>query len=146
MKFFSCCLLAVTFLVPSTSRADEKSELKKLAGNYKTVSVQRGGENAPARILESKLVVKGNVFTIVRVSNGNERKSPINVKLDDSKSPKHITLLRNDKPAYEGIYKYEKGKLTLCYNRVGKGRPKEFVSPEKTTTMLMVFQRITDKK
>jgi uncharacterized protein (TIGR03067 family) len=145
MRITALLTLTIAMLAPSISQADEKSELKKLQGKYDIVTLKSGGKSAPPEVLKSKMHIENNQLIIVRIADGKEKKSPITAKLDDTKSPKHITLIRNGTPRYEGIYKLEKGKLTICYNRTGKGRPTKFESTEDTKTMLMVLKRIAVK-
>lgn len=142
MRIALSLALAVTFFAPSAASADQKSELAKLKGTYKTVSVKRGGMDAPAKVLKSKLQIEGDQFTIItKKDDGTERKSAITATIDDSKSPKNVDLGKDGKTRYEGIYKLDGKKLTLCYDRAGTGRPAKFESPAGSRTMLMVFEK-----
>lgn len=141
MRLITTLFLACLFVVPAATRADEKSELKKLAGDYKVLSMQRGGMKAPAQFLKVKLNIKGNVFTLITPAKGMDRKSPRTAKVDDGPNPNHIDLSNDRGSKYVGIYKLEGKKLTICYNRMGP-RPKKFASPAGTPTMLMVFERV----
>jgi len=134
--------LAIAVLLPSVARGDDKADLASLQGDWKTVSAKRAGKDAPPAILESKLNVAKNTLTLISVRNGKERKEPINMKLDSSKSPKQIDLVDKEGKAKNiGIYKIEGKKFTLCFTRASEPRPTQFASKEGSKTFLMVFER-----
>lgn len=133
--------LAVALLSPVSLQADEKAELAKLKGLYKAVSLKSGGKDAPPAVQKAKLEVKGDQFIIISEFMGTERKSAMTAKLDDSKSPRQVDLGRNGKTRYQGIYKLDGKKLTICYDRSGKTRPTKFESPADSQIMLLVFEK-----
>ena len=141
MRFLPLTILASALLVPSVSNADEKSELKKLAGNYKIIAMSAAGKKAPAEALKAKMTIVGKVMTMVSSRNGMQRKRPLDAKLDGSKSPKHITLSKEGKTRMVGIYKLEGKKLTFCFAREGKERPTKFESKAGVEWMMMVLER-----
>ena len=143
MRFQLYSALAVAFFLPMAASADEKVELGKLRGEYKVVSIQRGGKNAPDSVLKSQLRIEGNRLTIVSTLDGAERKSVITAAIDDSKTPKQIDLSKEGTKRYLGIYKFDGKLLTICYDRVGKDatRPEKFESPADSTVILMVFEK-----
>lgn len=145
MRFAALLLLGFTVLFPASIEADEKSELKKLKGQYKVVKLSRGGKQAPEKVLKNTLVIEGNVFTMITPRDGNDVKEPITAKLDDSQRPKHVTLVNDGKPQLVGIYKLENSKLTFCFNRAGKARPSKFESKAGSEWMLMVVERVKKK-
>lgn len=142
MKSLALLTTAIAFLLPSPARGDDKADLAKIQGHWKTLSAKRGGKEAPPAILNSKLNVKKNTFTLISTRNGKDRQEPIDVKLDSSKSPRQIDLLKKDGTvSSHGIYKVEGKKLTLCFARVKDPRPKKFESKEGSRIYLMVFER-----
>ena len=141
MKSLLLAAVGVIVLLPTQTRADEKAALAKLKGEYKAVTIQRGGKDAPAPVLKSKLVIEGNKFSIVSMFNGMERKSTLIGKIDDSKKPMHLDLSKDGKGRYTGIYKLDGKKLSICYNKTGEGRPTKFASPADSTTMLLIFEK-----
>lgn len=141
MRLLPFLIIASAILAPATSQADEKAELKKLKGDYKIVKMSRAGKDAPAEALNAKLNIDGSVFTMIAPAKDKDRKSPRDAKLDDSKTPKHITLTNEGKPFLEGIYKLEGKKLTLCFNKTGDGRPTKFESKEGSSWMVMIFEK-----
>jgi uncharacterized protein (TIGR03067 family) len=134
--------LLVAFLLPSVSLGDDKADLAALQGDWKTRSAKRGGKDAPPAIQESTMRVEKNTFTLISIRNGKERKEPINVKLDSSKTPRQIDLIdKGGKVENHGIYKIEGKKFTLCFARAREPRPKTFESKVGSKTYLMVFER-----
>ncbi|MFQ5733211.1 MAG: TIGR03067 domain-containing protein [Planctomycetaceae bacterium] len=139
--------LAIALLVSSACHADDDADLKKVQGHWKIVAMQSGGKDAGADFLKGNLVVAKKTFTIVFTRNGTERKLPIQIKLDSSKSPKQIDFIDKDgKVNNHGIYKLDGKKLTICFDRVRRERPKKFESKKDTRVRLMVVERKPKKK
>ena len=139
-------IMTLLFLVPATSQADEKAELKKLAGNYKTIAMKLGGKNSLPSGLKfkiTKLTVEKNQFILTISINGQERKRPTTVKIDGSKTPKQIDFLKEDGTVISlGIYKLEGEKLTVCSQSKSEGRPKKFESKAGSKSMVLIFERV----
>ena len=136
-------LMTLVFLVPATSQADEKAELKKLAGNYKGIGMKRDGKNDLPSGFEFELTVEKNQFILIFSSKGEERKRPMTVKIDGSKTPKQIDFLKKDGTVRSlGIYKLEGGKLTVCFKKKTGERPKTFESKAGSKNMVLIFERV----
>jgi uncharacterized protein (TIGR03067 family) len=150
MRAFRCRLLAsiillsVVGLFSMPTRANDKAraqDLKKLQGTWIVVEAERDGEEIP--IKGNKMVVKDNLFTIFTKSAELEG----DLVLDAAKSPKRIDwqhqkgMLRDKK--WEGIYKLEGEKLTLCYTEAdtGKARPDAFATKKDSNRLLIVLER-----
>jgi uncharacterized protein (TIGR03067 family) len=101
----------------------------------------RGGKGAPEAILSAKFVVEKDKFIITITVNGMERKSPIQVKLHEKKTPKQIDFIKDGKVNSHGIYELKGKKLTLCFDRARRDRPKTFESKEGTQVQLLVLER-----
>lgn len=141
MKFATIC--TAVLLLAAAPAEKKKSDLDKMQGDWKVKSAQRGGQNAPPAILKARLNVEKNTFTISTTDpNGNVRKSPIQAKLDPSKSPKQIDFFdKAGKPNSHGIYNLEGRTLTICFDRASRARPKKFESPQGSRVQLLVFER-----
>jgi uncharacterized protein (TIGR03067 family) len=100
--------------------------LKELEGTYKVTSLEKAGKTAPKDLVESmKVVFKGEDLTI---KVGDEEKKA-KIKVDSSKTPNTIDITPSEGPekgkSFPGIYKMEKGELTITFTEKGD-RPKEF--------------------
>jgi uncharacterized protein (TIGR03067 family) len=147
--FFSFLVLSLALLLPliQTSRTsadekDDKQDLKQLQGTWVVVEAERNGQPLD-RIKGNQLIVKDNQFTVVTKSA--ELKGDIT--LDAAKKPKRIDMQHQEgmllEKKWEGIYKIEGGKLTLCYAEAdsGRDRPGEFKTEADSSRLLIVMER-----
>ena len=100
--------------------------LKDLEGTYKVTFLEKAGKAAPKDLTESLTVtIKGEEMTI-KVGD-DEKKAKI--KVDSSKTPNTIDVSPSEGPEkgkiFPGIFKLEKGELTLNFTEKGD-RPKDF--------------------
>ncbi len=138
--FYSACWTAVSLSLPAPAgdaKADAiKKELASLQGDWLVVSSVYEGKN----LLEDEKVtinIKGDWVTIF--GNGKKKDTSV-VRLDPSKSPKTYDqhpLDPEDTKVVLGIYKLEKGTLTLCYT-TGKERPKAFDGKADDTGLIVM--------
>lgn len=140
-------LALVVALVGGAAVADDKEALKQLEGTYLLVGLEAKGLKLDAEKLkgtdplERKIVIKGDQI-IAYMKGGKE--DPGTIKLDASKSPPHIDITSTKDGKTEvnyGIYKFEKGVLTICTLERGdpKDRPKEFKADDKA--LLLVLEK-----
>lgn len=135
---------AVFLAAASLTVADDASDkaLKEIAGEYKLKVMEEDGQPGPKAAVEAveSVEIKGDVLTIVLKSG---KKEPAKIKLDSTKSPAWIDLMPEmgdpKKPTLPGIYKFEKGELTIVVVESGE-RPKEFKSAGKDR-LLLVFAK-----
>jgi len=100
--------------------------LKDLEGNYKVSVMEKAGKTAPKELTDTvKVTIKGEELTF---KIGDEEKKA-KIKVDSSKTPNTIDLSPTDGPekgkTFPGIYKFDKGDLTLAFTEKGD-RPKAF--------------------
>jgi uncharacterized protein (TIGR03067 family) len=132
------CLLLLLFLAPLAVWADDtdpepvtsaEAELKKLQGNWDVVKVVRDGTDATKETKGLSCVIKKDQLT-VHVGGGAASGRPeqkLAVTLDPKNKPAHIDLVvSNSKEVVKGIYKLEKGELTIAFSEPGQERPKVF--------------------
>ena len=109
--------------------ADEKA-LKELEGTYTVLSLEKGGKVAEKEKIDSlKFTIKGDEITIVSNYKGDKDEKHAKLKADNSKTPHTIDFLPTEGEAkgkaYPGIYKLEKGELTIVFVEKGD-RPTDF--------------------
>ncbi|QEG26074.1 hypothetical protein GobsT_08090 [Gemmata obscuriglobus] len=117
---------AVLVLALTTAAADEKG-LKELEGTYKVTAAEKGGKAAPKELTDTATVtIKGDELVM---AFGPDDKKVAKVKLGAADKLATIDLVPNDGPekgkTFPGIYKLEKGELTLVFTEKGD-RPKLF--------------------
>jgi uncharacterized protein (TIGR03067 family) len=100
--------------------------LKELEGTYKVTYIEKVGKVAPKELADSlKVTFKGDEL-VIRVGEDDKKAK---IKVDTSKTPNTIDVLPSEGPVkgktFPGIYKFEKGELTLTFTEKGD-RPKEF--------------------
>jgi uncharacterized protein (TIGR03067 family) len=161
-RVFVMFLMSLATTSANTSQADDKTlqlELEALKGKWIAVSVTGADGLIPKEKWEREqpaVTFKGEgkaVFSI-KNSDGKEAELQYIYTIDPSKSPKAIDLT-NDGPSEQlkgkkqyGIYKLEKGKLTICVTgspgATEEDRPKEFTVTDKRG-LLEEFERPKDK-
>ena len=135
-------IAVVCFLVAvGHARSDvPKKELKELQGEWRVTQGVKAGEAAEEDVLNMmRAVIVGNKVTFSRKETNSEKVIyEFTIEgIDATKNPKTIDLeIENEKVA--GIYKLDKGMLTLC---IGKERPTTFESKQGTFTALFVLTR-----
>lgn len=131
------CLLLLTFAPmalatgPIGDRA-AKEVLEKFQGSWQAVSViNLDGKPASAdEVLHTRLVVKGNTFTLIDKTNTIRG----TFSIDPTRVPKTIdVMLEGAKPEDKilGIYRLEGELRRSCFVLPGKDRPKDLPSEGK---------------
>jgi uncharacterized protein (TIGR03067 family) len=113
-------------------RADEKEkekDAKELDGTYKIASAEQNGKFAEKATIDTVTVtIKGNEFVL---SSAPDDKKVSKIKLTPDAKLALIDFMPQDGElkgkTIPGIYKLEKGELTVAMNESGE-RPKEFKS------------------
>ena len=146
-KFSLVALLLVGGYVIAADKADPeaaKKALKQLEGNYTLQSAEKGGEKAPPEALKDlkSISIKGDRFTI-HGPGGQDKVATISV--DPTQKPAHFNVTPNEGPEKDkklpGIYKLEKGLLTICVDDGGKARPKDFATSKEDRNILLILKR-----
>ena len=126
-------LALMSVAVVGLARADEKA-LKELEGTYKVVSIERDGKFAEKAIVDTITVTfKGDEFVM---GLGADDKKVAKIKATADPKLSTIDVSPQDGPekgkTFPGIYKLDKGELTLAFSETAD-RPKEFKSEAETT-------------
>lgn len=120
--------------------ADAKDDdLKKLQGSWETSAVFNG-KKAP----DSTVVIKDSTYAVL--DKDGKKVEEGTLKLDPSKKPKAIDSTASEGTdkgqTMLGIYEFDGDTIKICFARVGKDRPKEFVSKEGSDTVLFVMKKM----
>lgn len=132
--------------VAGAMAADDDKALKELNGSYTVKSFTKGGMDAPEeKVKEFKsFVIKDGTITFEIMDKTEKGKFTI----DPSKKPAHIDLTPSTGPeadkTMKGIYKLEKGKLTICVSH-SDNRPKDF-DAKGDDIALIVLEKKKGKK
>jgi uncharacterized protein (TIGR03067 family) len=120
--------------------ADEKA-LKELEGKYTVTHMEKAGKAAEKEKAESvKIAISGDELAIQITRDGEKQEHKAKVKVDAAKTPRTIDISPTDGESkgktFPGIYKIEKGEVTLVFTEEGD-RPKEFKSEGKAMLIKM---------
>jgi uncharacterized protein (TIGR03067 family) len=143
MKRFAVAFGLMAFAVGGMIAADEKG-LKELEGTYKMTLAEKAGKAAPKELTDAGTVtISGDEFVI---TFGPDDKKVAKIKVTPDAKPAAIDLMPTDGEAkgktFPGIYKLEKGELTLVFTEKGD-RPKEFKSDDEV--MLLKLKKVEKK-
>ena len=127
---------------------DAKNDSKLLEGSWKAVALEADGKEAPPEALKGmRWSFKGSELQIADPGEKSGGKS--SVKLDSTKTPKHIDLVVSEGPqkgkTMQGIFKFEKDRLVICLRGLEaaeKGRPKEFMTEADSGLGMITLERV----
>jgi len=133
-----------------------KNELKKLQGAWRLLSVETKGQTTKGYGKNFSLVIKGDQFEMTyldAVAKGGffgveEKTVSGTLSLDTAKSPTRITLVHTEESAKllgkkraTGIYRWDDGRLTICWHNPADKAPKEFTAKEGTDRAIFVLEK-----
>lgn len=126
--------------------AATKKAMKAMDGKYKPKALVKGGQPAPQEMIDEVeyILIKDGKITIKKQ---NDRHDEAKFSIDLDHKPAHMDITPTTGPKQDtkmkGIYKLEKGTLTIVLAREGN-RPKDFKA-EGEEEMKMVFERQKDE-
>ncbi len=123
----------------SGAGADDKKEIPKdlvpFQGTWKVIKAEHNG--TPLENVNLQFTFDGAKLEYLQ----NEKSTgPGTIALDAKKVPSEIDLL-GEKAKSLGIYKFDNGKLILCYAK-GTERPKTFDSSAVTGAYLLTLEKV----
>ena len=133
-------LTALTIGLPIQS-ADEKTELKALAGRYDVVKVEVDGKDLTESFKTVTLAIDGDKYTAI-VGQTTDKGT---LAVDGTKSPKTMDITGTEGPnrgmTYPCLFEVKDDVFTVCYGLDFKTRPKEMTTAEKSNRMIIVYKR-----
>ncbi len=123
-------------------------ELQTLQGVWRVVGIETDRKKASPKDVEGmRWTFKGT--RLLGTDPGEEPSDTGEVKLDPEKTPKHFDLIATDGnrkgKTVQGIYKLEKGRLTICFRdekAAEKGRPTEFTADAGSGQALIILESL----
>ena len=135
---FLCLLIgSIAWAADPNPEPDTDNDAKVLLGTWDLVKAEKGGKPLPDS--DSKgLKVEITKDEMVIVMPGRDRKETAKYKLDMKSKPRgiDITPKGQDGKTVKGIYKIEKGELTMCWSEQGMERPTKFDDKSKALLVL----------
>ena len=128
----------VCYVLTATGASKPEGDKEKLQGTWLLVSMQISGSDRYDAGQGMKWTFSGDKLTGTGKLDGEEKAAPGTFAIDPSKDPKTIDLRFDDKITYKGVYKFEDGRLKVCYH--AGDRPTEFASRAGSKNVLMEFE------
>jgi uncharacterized protein (TIGR03067 family) len=142
LRLFTLPLMLLVYAVPSEA-ADVAPEGASLGGAWTAVEAERAG--APAQeIVGHRLELAGNRF---RLSVGNRLLYAGTYAIEPTTQPARIDFRHDEGEArgevWEGIYRLEGGRLSICDNApdTDRPRPMRFATSPGSGYVFVVFER-----
>ena len=133
--------LAFACLFASDVPADDKADLKALAGKWTVTDVDIEGKKDAQTLKDVVLTIENDTYS-VKVG-GQEDKGTI--KVDGSKKPKAMDIAGSEGPnrgkTFLCLYELKDDTLTVCYSLDFTKRPTEMKTGEKSSRMMIVYKK-----
>src|SRR5262249_12531614 len=135
---------------PRQLAKDSEDESKVLDGHWKVVALEENGSKAPTGVLKgmSWSFKNSEVEMVDPPDRQHNIQHKASVKLDWSKTPKHIDFVPFDGAMkgkmLRGIFTLEKDRLVICLRDPGsaeKGRPQEFKTEAGSGLGMITLER-----
>lgn len=129
-----------------------KDDLKLLNGSWKVVALEADGRKAPSLALKGmRWSFKGS--EVQMADPGDKSGSKASVKIDSSKTPKHIDFVVLEGSlkgkTLQGIFTFDEDRLVICLRdpkAAEKGRPKEFKTEADSGLGMITLERVPPSK
>jgi uncharacterized protein (TIGR03067 family) len=136
-------LFCVTWLLVAANADANKKDLDAMQGDWSGEKFVKDGFALTDDDAQSYFrTMKGDTYTMNRF---RKKAGSGKIKLDASKSPKQIDFIpdvpKGKEIVLEGIYKFEEGKLVMCYAGPKGKRPTMFESKMGSGVTLTVWVR-----
>lgn len=146
----SALLLAATLFAGIVVAAEQDPDLKQFQGKWEVVELVEDGKVIPQEAIKEWLPSGGQFEiaenAIMTVSPEDGKKHVKLFSLDATQFPKGIDLSTRDKKDGAGIYRFDDGRLIVCFSDPEESkRPTEFSAKEGSNNVLMTLQRMGKK-
>ena len=142
-------LIVVSFATIARSHDDEKEKkaLAKMKGTWVPTAAELDGEKLPKAVYETiKLVVKEEKYTVTVGELVDEGTVTLDLESDPTGMDIKGTKGPNEGKTIPAIYELKDDTLKVCYNLVGKERPKEFKTTAGSKYYLVTYKREKTEK
>jgi uncharacterized protein (TIGR03067 family) len=118
----------------------EKEQLARLGGDWRVVKVERDGRERPGISRDYHLGFSRTALYLK--PNPHEFLDPyFDFRIDPTTRPPSIDLTDGEGKHFRGIYRFDGGKLTLCWNTRGGPRPVAFAAEPGSGHHLVILTR-----
>jgi uncharacterized protein (TIGR03067 family) len=143
MKTKIACLLVVAlWLGAGGAQEAPKKVVDKLDGTWSVKELTYDGE---VHKLKFNVVFKGNDGKVEGNDSVESEYAKIKFKLDPAAKPSTMDITvsggSQTDSTMEAIYELKDDELRICAKVFGKGRPKDFASPDGSSVVLVVLTR-----
>ncbi|MFO1019405.1 MAG: TIGR03067 domain-containing protein [Planctomycetales bacterium] len=140
-------LLSALLCTSLSVAADPDPETKQFQGKWEVVELVEDGKVIPKEAIKEWLPSGGLLEiddnAIIFTSNEDGKKHVKLYSVDPTQYPKGIDLSTRQKKESAGIYRFDNGRLIVCFaDPEASTRPKEFSAKEGSKQLLMVLQRL----
>jgi uncharacterized protein (TIGR03067 family) len=140
------CAICLQALPAGAADPKKDADLKLLQGGWNVVAMEDDGVKAPSKVLTGmRWAFDGSEMRFADPCEELHSKS--SVKLDSSKTPKHINIVILEGPmkgkTMVGIFKFDKDRLVVCAGGTDTAeRPTEFSTGPDSNRCMITFERI----
>jgi uncharacterized protein (TIGR03067 family) len=138
VRVLCLCLAALAFADKDDAAEKDRAAMQ---GEWACEKLTRDGMAVPDDDAQSLFrTVKGDKYVVSRFRT---KAGSGSFTLDATKTPREIDLVPDGpkKVVIKGIYKIEKGEVTMCYSVPGGERPKAFESKEGSGVTIAVWKK-----
>jgi uncharacterized protein (TIGR03067 family) len=139
MRILTAFMMVV--LATAFASADDKAELKALAGKWEVTDAEIDGKKVTETFKSFELVIEAGNYTV----KVGEQLDKGTITVDSSKKLKTMDVSGTEGPnrgkTYPCIYELKEDTLTICYGLDFQTRPTDIKTSEKSQRMIIVYKR-----
>jgi uncharacterized protein (TIGR03067 family) len=127
----------------SSGQSDSKASTPPADGKWQAVEAELAGKKYPMQSPKGiELTIDGEKYHVF--TGDGEDRGTVRYLADEKPTAMDITSTfgPNKGKTFLAIYKLDGDKLVVCYDLMGKSRPKEFKTEPKTMQFLVTYQKV----